>query len=85
MNKPQLSTDNIIFSPLLVSVQVCVCLPMSKWRYKVETAVHPVVHNVSSVQPTLIVEVSLKLIVNVLDDGLEAAKKRQKKTLTSLN
>lgn len=49
MNKPQLGTDNIIFSTLLVSVQVCVCLPMSKWRYKVETAVHPVVHNVSSV------------------------------------
>ncbi len=33
---------------------------------------HPVVHDVSSVQPALIVEVSLKLIVNVLDDGLEA-------------
>lgn len=48
------------------------CLPVSKWRYEVEAAVHPVVHDVPSVQPTLIVEVALKLIVNVLDDGLEA-------------
>lgn len=45
--------------------------PMSKWRYEVETAVHPVIHNVPSVQPALIVKISLKLIVNVLDDGLE--------------
>lgn len=45
---------------------------MSKWRYKVKAAVHPVVHYMSSVQPTLIMKVSLKLIVNVLDDGLEA-------------
>lgn len=46
---------------------------MSKWGYEVEAAVHPVVHDVSSVQPALIMEVSLKLIVDVLDDGLEAA------------
>lgn len=45
---------------------------MPKWRYEVEAAVHPVVHYVSSVQPALIMKVSLKLIVNVLDDGLEA-------------
>lgn len=47
--KPQLDRDNITFSSLLVSVQLCVCLPMSKWRYEVEAAVHPVVHYVSSV------------------------------------
>lgn len=50
---------------------------MSKWRYEVEAAVHPVVHYVSSVQPALIMEVSLKLIVNVLDDGLEAKGHKQ--------
>lgn len=50
---------------------VSVCLPVAKWRYEVEAAVHSVVHYVSSVQPTLIVEVALKLIVNVLDDGLK--------------
>lgn len=44
---------------------------MSKWRYKVEAAVHPVVHNVPSVQPAFIVKIALKLVVNVLDDGLE--------------
>lgn len=47
---------------------------MSKWRYKVETAVHPVVHNVPSVQPTFIMKISFKLIVNVLDDSLETGK-----------
>lgn len=52
-----------------------VFLPMSKWRYKVEAAVHPVVHDVPSVQPTFIVKISLKLIVNVLDDGLETGQK----------
>lgn len=45
--------------------------PMSKWRYKVEAAVHPVVHDVPSVQSTFIMKISLKLIVNVLNDGLE--------------
>lgn len=57
---------------MLMNSNVCDCLPVSKWRYEIEAAVHPVVHYVSSVEPTLIVEVSLKLIVNVLDDGLEA-------------
>lgn len=45
---------------------------MSKRRYEVEAAVDPVVHYVSSVQSALIMEVPLKLIVDVLDDGLEA-------------
>ncbi len=72
MDKSQLGRDKTTFSSLFVSVQVCACLPVSKWRYKVETTVHSVVHYVSSVQPALIVEVSLKLIIDVLDDGLEA-------------
>jgi len=49
-------------------------LPMSKWRNEIKAAVHSVVHYVPSVQPTFIMEVSFKLIVNVLDDGLEAEK-----------
>lgn len=63
------------------------CLPVSKWRYEVEAAVNPVVHYVSSVQTTLIMKVSLKLIVNVLDDGLEAdikGKQPEKQTKASL-
>lgn len=47
-------------------------LPVSKWWYEVEATMHPVVHYVSSVQPALVVQVPFKLIVNVLDDGLEA-------------
>lgn len=44
---------------------------MSKRRNEVEAAMHSVVHYVSSIQPTLIMEVSFKLIVDVLDDGLK--------------
>lgn len=61
---------------------------MSKWRYEVKAAVHSVVHNVSSVQPTLIMEVSLKLIVNVLDDSLKTNRERtdrRKDIITSHN
>lgn len=62
-------------------VTICVCLPVSKWRYEVETAVHPVVYYVSSVQAALIVQVSLELIVDVLDDGLEAESREGNATL----
>lgn len=55
---------------------------MSKWRDEVEAAVHPVVHYVSSVQPTLIMEVPLKLIVNVLDDGLKAEVRHELELIT---
>lgn len=44
---------------------------MSKRRNEVEAAMHSVVHYVSAIQPTLIMEVSFKLIVDVLDDGLK--------------
>lgn len=49
-----------------------VCLPVSKWRYEIEAAVNSVVHNVSAIQATFIMQVALKLIVNVLDDSLKA-------------
>lgn len=45
---------------------------MPEWRYEIEAAVHSVIHYVSSVQSALITEVPLKLIIDVLDDGLEA-------------
>lgn len=62
---------------LNLSVTTCItvslfCLPVSKWGNEIKAAVHPVVHYVPSVQPTFIMEVPFKLIVNVLDDGLEA-------------
>ena len=47
-------------------------LPVSKGRYEVEAAVNSVVHDVSAVQTTLIMQVALKLIINVLDDSLKA-------------
>lgn len=58
-------------------------LPVSKRRYEVEAAVHPVVHDVSSVQAALVVQVLLELIVDVLDDGLEAARETDGEPLTS--
>ena len=61
------------------------CLPVSEGRDEVEAAVHPVVHYVSSVQAALIVEVSLKLIVDVLDDGLEADKQGRETVINLLN
>lgn len=54
-------------------------LPVSEWRYEVEAAVHPVVHDVSSVQSALITEVALELIIDVLDDRLKANMDEKKK------
>lgn len=62
-------------------VKVSVHSPVSEWRDEVEAAVHPVVHDVPSVQPALIVKIALKLVVNVLDDGLET----RQKTFSSLD
>lgn len=62
---------------------------MSKRRNEVEAAMHSVVHYVSAIQPTLIMEVPFKLIVDVLDDGLKAEIKyrtpRPKKTFICTN
>lgn len=52
---------------------MCVCvLPVSKWRDEVEAAVDSVVYDVSAVQATLVMKVTLKLVINVLDDSLKA-------------
>lgn len=51
---------------------------MSRWVDEVEAAVDTVVHYVSSIETTLIRQVLLKLIVNVLDDLLEAGRQRIK-------
>lgn len=59
--------------------QMCVIvLPMSKWRYEIEAAVNSVVHNVSAIQATFIMQVAFKLIVNVLDDGLKTVEDQNK-------
>lgn len=50
---------------------------MSKWRYEIEAAVNSVVHNVSAIQATFIMQVALKLIVNVLDDSLKTVEQDQ--------
>ncbi|CAN8016817.1 unnamed protein product [Ixodes persulcatus] len=47
--------------------------PVAEGRDEVEAAVHPVVRDVASVQPTLVAQEALKLVLNVLDDRLEAA------------
>lgn len=45
---------------------------MAKRRDEVEAAVDSVVYDVAPVQTTLIMQVSLKLVVNVVDDCFEA-------------
>lgn len=48
--------------------------PVAKRGDEIEAAVNSVVDNVSTVQAALIVEVTLKLVVNVTDDGAEAGR-----------
>lgn len=71
LNQPEQSRVSQRWSYGFGWVKACPHSPVSKRRYEVEAAVHPVVHDVPPVQPALIVKISLKLIVNVLDDGLE--------------
>lgn len=47
-------------------------LPMPEGRDEVKAAMDPVVYNVAPVQTTLIMKVSFKLVVNVLDNCFEA-------------
>lgn len=50
---------------------------MSERRDEVEAAVDAIIHDVSAVQAALVVQVTLELIVNVGDDGVEAENKKQ--------
>lgn len=56
-------------------------LPVSKWRNEIEAAVNSVVHNVSAIQATLIMQVAFKLIVNVLDDGLKTVEQDKQRLI----
>lgn len=49
-------------------------VPVSEGGDEVEAAVHPVIDDVPPVQPTLVVQVPLELLIDVADDGLEAAR-----------
>lgn len=42
---------------------------------EIEAAVNSVVDDVSAIQPALIVEVALKLVVDVADDGAETGER----------
>ena len=57
---------------LFECVCVCVLLPVSKRRDEVEAAVDSVVLDVLSVQPALVPEVLLKLLIYVVCDRLPA-------------
>lgn len=50
---------------------------MAKRRDEVETAMHSVVYDMPSVQATLIMKISFKLIVNILNDWFEAVMRKQ--------
>lgn len=44
---------------------------------EIEAAVDPIVHNVSAVKAALVVEVALKLVVDVADDGAETGREKE--------
>lgn len=52
---------------------------MSQGGNEVEAAVNSVVNNVSTIESTLIMEVALKLVINVADNGAEATGGRRKR------
>lgn len=60
-----------------VSVRACSCVPMSQRRDEVEAAVDAVVNNVSAVKATFIMQVTLKLVINVGNNGTETARKHK--------
>lgn len=45
--------------------------PMAQWGDEIEAAVNSVVDNVSAIEAALVVEVALKLVINVADNGVE--------------
>lgn len=49
-------------------------LPVTKWWNEIEAAMNPVIYDVSPVQTTLIMQISLKLFINVRDYGLKTVK-----------
>ena len=61
---------------------MCMCnsyLPMTRWVDEIETAVHPVINDMPPVQATLVMEVTLKLFIDVLNYWLEATRKKTDK------
>lgn len=52
-------------------------LPMTKRWNEIETAMDSIIYDVPSVQSTLIMQVSLKLLINVRDYGLKTEKQTQ--------
>lgn len=64
-----------------VSVCVCVLLPMPKWRDEVEAAVDSVILDVLSVQPALIPEILLELLIYVVCDRFPAGTKKTPQTM----
>lgn len=51
--------------------------PVTKWWDEIEAAMHTVIYDVPSVQTTLIVQVALKLLIDVGDYGLKAGKQME--------
>lgn len=45
--------------------------PMAQWGDEIEAAVNSVVDNVSAIEAALVMEVALKLVIDVADNGVE--------------
>jgi len=57
---------------------------MSCWSYKVKTAVYPCVHNVTSIEPRLILKITLKLVIHIIQNWLETKKNCQSLNILQL-
>lgn len=56
---------------------------MTKRRDEIKAAVNPVINNMTSVQSTFIVQIPLKLLINVGNNCLKAEEQRKQSTYWS--
>jgi len=49
-------------------------LPVSKRRYKVETAVYSIVNNIASIEAAFVLKESLVLLIDILEYGAKAVR-----------
>ena len=55
-------------------IQIKNFLPMSCWSYEVKTAVYSRVNNVTSIEARLILKITLKLVIHIIQNWFETEK-----------
>ena len=57
-----------------VQIKITLYLPMPCWSYEVKTAVYSRVHNVTSIKPRLILKITLKLLIHIIQNWFKTKK-----------